>query len=279
MADLVRSAKSGSRWGTNKLIAFNIELIDKNTQPFFDTHLASAHEPAGSLHKADMDFFAYMEDAMAIPPGEESFVGDFAAFVLRMMRYDEGRRVVHLRREMGFEMCGQRVDAKADVYVMERSGTGAKYLLLVQEDKYHLSKDDPEPQLIAGAIAAFYEINRALKAAGLPKLQSKTFAGITMVGTTPTFYKIPVTNEILISLATSQYPSQVTTVERLVPPVPFPERLVSDGMKTLSNRRIILQCFEAFRQFVNVARIETKTLEGYNPLRYHRLPHGRTCLR
>ncbi|KAH9179136.1 hypothetical protein EDB89DRAFT_1901177 [Lactarius sanguifluus] len=104
---------------------------------------------------------------MAIPPGEESFVGYFTAFVLRMMRYDEDRRVAHLRREMGFEMCGQRVDAKADVPCrrLSGSGTGAKYLLLVQEDKYHLSKDGPEPQLIAGAIAAFYEINRALKAA------------------------------------------------------------------------------------------------------------------
>ncbi|KAH8989632.1 hypothetical protein EDB86DRAFT_2831510 [Lactarius hatsudake] len=117
-----------------------------------------------------MDFFAYMEDAMAIPPGEESFVGDFAAFVLRMMRYDGGRPLT------GGE--GIRNVWAARV----------KYLLLVEEDKYHLSKDDPEPQLIAGAIAAFSETNRALKAAGLPKLQSKTFAGITMVGTTPTFY-------------------------------------------------------------------------------------------
>jgi hypothetical protein len=38
-------------------------------------------------------------------------------------------------KEMKFEMCGQRIDAKADVCVMERSGAGAKYLLLVQEDK------------------------------------------------------------------------------------------------------------------------------------------------
>src|ERR1700691_3182573 len=88
-----------------------------------------------ALCTADMDFFAYMEDAMIIPPGEESLVDDFAAFVLKMMRYDEGRRVIHLRKEMGFEMCGQRVDAETDVCVMERSGIGAKYLLLVQEDK------------------------------------------------------------------------------------------------------------------------------------------------
>ena len=82
-----------------------------------------------------MDFFAYMEDAIIVPPGEESLVGDFAAFLLKMMRYDEGRHVIHLRKEMRFEMCGQRVDAKRYVCVMERSGTGAKYLLLVQEDR------------------------------------------------------------------------------------------------------------------------------------------------
>lgn len=264
----------------NELIAFNIEVIDVNAQTFFGNAilpqltlspviLNNLEEPPGPLHKADMDFFAYMEDAMIIPPGEESLVDDFATFVLKMMRYDEGRRVIHLRKEMGFEMCGQRVDAKTDVCVMERSGTGAKYLLLVQEDKVcrpylsvskiclpvtrtkrHLSRDDPEPQLIAEAIAAFYENNRARKAAGLPKLPSRTFAGITMIGTAPTFYKIPVTDEILISLATSQYPTGVTTVTKLVPPVPFPERLANDGMKPLVNRRIILQCFEAFRQFL-----------------------------
>ena len=76
---------------------------------------------------------------MTIPPGEESFVDDFAAFLLKMMSYDEGRRVIHLRKEMGFEMCGQRMDANADVCMMdsECSGTGAKYLLLVQEDRVH----------------------------------------------------------------------------------------------------------------------------------------------
>ena len=111
-------------------------------------------------------------------------------------------------------------------------------------------KGNPEPQLIANAIAAFYENNRALRAAGLPPLKSKTFAGIIMVGTAPTFYKIPVTEEILMSLATSQYPLQATTVEKFIPPVPFPERLANDGMKPLVNRRIIFQCLQAFKQFV-----------------------------
>jgi hypothetical protein len=113
-----------------------------------------------------------------------------------------------------------------------------------------MSKIDPEPQLIAEAIAAFYENNKALRAAGLPTLQSKTFAGITMVGTAPTFYKIPVTEELLTSLATSQYPPQATIVEKFFPPVPSLARLSNDGMRPLANRRIIFQCFEALKQFV-----------------------------
>jgi hypothetical protein len=113
--------------------------------------------------------------------------------------------------------------------------------------KCHLSRDNPEPQLIAEAISAFYENNAKLRAAGFPPLQSKTFAGITMVGTAPTFYKIPVTEQLLISLATSQYPPQVTIVEKFIPPVPLPAKLANDGMKPLVNRRIISQCFEAFK--------------------------------
>jgi hypothetical protein len=199
MANLVRSEKSGSSWKMNELIAFNIEIIDVNAQTFFGNAilpqvtlspviLDNFEEPAGPLHKADMDFFAYMEDAMIIPLGEESLVNDFAAFVLKMMRYDEGRPVIHLRKEMGFEMCGQCVDAKTDVCVMERSSTGAKYLLLVQEDKVrrpyffmskiclhvtrtkrHLSRDEPELQLIAEVIAGFYENNRARQSSWITK--------------------------------------------------------------------------------------------------------------
>src|ERR1700691_6228339 len=100
MANLVRSAKSGSNWGMNELIAFNIEVIDVNAQTFFGNTilpqltvspiiLDNLEEPAGPLHKADMDFFAYMEDSTTIPPPEHSLLDDFAAFVLNMMRYDE----------------------------------------------------------------------------------------------------------------------------------------------------------------------------------------------
>ena len=156
MANLIRSAKSGSHWGINELIAFNISVSTLDIPTFFGIPdlpqttvspviLNSLEEPIGGppLLKDELDFFSYLEDAMAIPPEEKSFVDDFAAFILRLMDYNSGRRLIHLRKELRFEMCGQRVDAKIDVCVTERSPTtGMRYLLLVQEDKVrkpHLS--------------------------------------------------------------------------------------------------------------------------------------------
>ena len=73
---------------------------------------------------------------------------------------------------------------------------------------------------------------------------------LTLTGTVPTFYKIPVTDTLLYSIITVQFPPQPTVVQRLIPPVPNITRLFKDGMRPLENRRIILQCLEAFKQFI-----------------------------
>jgi len=81
-------------------------------------------------------------------------------------------------------------------------------------------------------------------------MQAKEFAAIAFRGTAPMFYKIPITANLLESLASVQFPSQQTIVQRLIPPVPNMSRLLEDGMLPLENRHVILQCFEAFKQFV-----------------------------
>jgi len=68
-----------------------------------------------------------------------------------------------------------------------------------------------------------------------------------MIGTAPIFYRIPVTTALLEELATASYPKEETTVLRYIPPVPHQHRYRNDGMRPLDNRRIILQCFEAFK--------------------------------
>jgi hypothetical protein len=113
-----------------------------------------------------------------------------------------------------------------------------------------LAAGDPEPQLIADAIAAFDENNRRREQIGLPPISSKVFPAITFTGTAPTFYKIPVTEDLLLGIITAQYPAQETVVRKLIPPVLNISRLLEEGMEPLANRRVVLQCFEAFKQFI-----------------------------
>ncbi|KAK6974770.1 hypothetical protein R3P38DRAFT_3411506 [Favolaschia claudopus] len=240
MSRIILSAKSGSDWTDNELHALNITVETLNTDSFFGSSslptstvdpvlLANVKRPSGPLSKSSRLFFRYLEDAAgAFPLGTpaESAVDDFAAFLLSMMDYDEPERIVHQRLEIGFLMCGQSVCAKPVIVVMD----GEKYILLVQEDK-------AEPQLIAEAVAAFAANNRRRKALGLPSIASQVFAGI-----------IPISTELATAIGRAQYPTQVTFVSKLVPPVPNLANYISEGMVPLENRRIVFQCLTAFKQ-------------------------------
>ncbi|KAI0289393.1 hypothetical protein BC826DRAFT_914681 [Russula brevipes] len=123
-----------------------------------------------------------------------------------LMRYDTGRRIVHQRKELPFKMCGQKVSAKADVCVMEHAGP-VSYVLLVQEDKVR-KKNATCPtsirnQLVAEAIAAFHQNNKAREHAGLAAVTSAVIPGITVLGSAPTFFKIPVSRALVKAVVTS----------------------------------------------------------------------------
>jgi len=86
----------------------------------------------------------------------------------------------------------------------------------VQEDKGLTSVKDPEPQVIAEAIAAFALNNKVRQdSLGLPPLSSITFPTITMVGTNPNFYKITVTAELSAAVQQGAYPYDRNTSRRL----------------------------------------------------------------
>ncbi|KAK0450584.1 uncharacterized protein EV420DRAFT_1630611 [Desarmillaria tabescens] len=261
MANIIRSAKSGSNWTINELLAYNINVLDEDVATFLGHPnspaptvdpiiLGNPDTPLGPIMRSARLFFCYLKDVTErFPPGAptESAVHDFASYLLSLLRYDEPDRVIHQQVEIGFIMCGMRVDAQPDICVLDNDG---KQSQLSTVFKYHMSAYDPEPQLIAGAIAAFYENNRHRRLVGLPAMEAKVFTAITLMGTTPTFYKFPITADLLQSIMTAQFPSQQTVVHKLIPPVPDIAKFLANGMRPLENRRIILQCFEAFKQFV-----------------------------
>lgn len=86
--------------------------------------------PPESISKDDRLFFEYLIDAER-SSSEESAVDDFTTHILRTLDYDNQDRRIRTRKKIPFIMSGCRVDAKADVCVIDR----AEYLLLVQEYK------------------------------------------------------------------------------------------------------------------------------------------------
>src|SRR6266850_3885298 len=86
-----------------------------------------------------------------------------------------------------------------------------------------------------------------------PPYQFKIMPGIILNGTSPTFYKIPVSKNLVTAVQDGHYPKQETVVLAHRPAVvPSARRPCSDeGMNPLDNRRLIFSCFEAFKRFVN----------------------------
>jgi len=205
MASLLRSPKSGSDWGPSELLAYNIDIQFQDPATFFAVNPlpqpAVADEVLTRLDADDMTndsnykFVRYMDLAMDPVPAEESAVDDFAV------------------------ICREQCHAKTDVCVVDEDNI----LLLVQEDKRHKEGKDPEPQLIAGAIAVFQANNtKQTRVLGEEAIDAKVMPGITLVGSSPTFYKIPVTKQLAQAVVLGRFPTTQTVVYAHLPAVPRP---------------------------------------------------------
>jgi hypothetical protein len=105
-------------------------------------------------------------------------------------------------------MCSTNTYASADVCILDMPMQTSGIRLLVQGDKRKI----PEPQLIAGAIATFQSNNRGLSGTGLPTLDTAVIPGITMVGSTPTFYKVDLATTVVDAIELGEHPTQTTAV-------------------------------------------------------------------
>ncbi|KAI8968702.1 hypothetical protein BD414DRAFT_450567 [Trametes punicea] len=189
--------------------------------------------------------------AMKPASAEDSAVDDFAVALLTNLGYVNHHRVARTRKDVPLLICGERRHAETDVCLIDRQQHDI--LMLVQEDKrFQGDFVAVQCQLIAEAIAAFYENNKHRQAEGLPTLELKIIPGIVLVGTSPTFYKIPVTANLVHHVACGTYPPETTIVSAHLPAIPRPRRRYSEGMKPLDNSRAILQCYEAFKRIVGI---------------------------
>lgn len=258
MANLIRSAKSGNDWTRNELAAYNISIASQNVTTFFELPtLPEPHVPADMLQKLEADdandldvcrTLAAMDLAMNPIPSEESAVDDFTVRLFDMLGYTTREISLRTRKDIPLTICAETRHAKTDVcLLMNRS----EIILLVQEDKRNMEvAGDAEAQLIAEAIATFQSNNMRRILNDVPARDASLIPGIVMVGTAPVFYKMLITKELADAVAFGIFPPNPTVVYRHIPSVPRPTRLLSEGMKPLDNRTVILRCFEGFKKFI-----------------------------
>ncbi|KAK0473602.1 hypothetical protein IW261DRAFT_686001 [Armillaria novae-zelandiae] len=191
---------------------------------------------------------AAMDLAMNPVPAEESAVDDFTVRLFDMLGYTTRNISLRTRKDISLVICGESRHAKTDVCLLVNR---SEIILLVQEDKRNVEEaGDPEAQLIAEAIATFQSNNKKRALTGLPVRDACLIPGIVMIGTAPIFYKILVTNKLADAVAFGIFPPDPTVVHRHVPSVPRPTYHLSEGMKPLDNRAIVLRCFEGFKKFI-----------------------------
>ncbi|KAG2053052.1 hypothetical protein BDR06DRAFT_886653 [Suillus hirtellus] len=97
--------------------------------------------------------------------------------------------------------------------------------------------------MIAEAISAFQHNNHIRQSMGLPALVQMTLPCITMVGTCPAFYLVPVTDVLNNAVLNGTYPLSRTRVRRYKCEVVG----VNGGMESSAYRTRALQYYVAFR--------------------------------
>jgi len=182
MANLIRSAKSGSDWTLNDLDSYHVTLNQEGPLPFFclqelpepsvDQELLSNANADAMRQDRHAELITYLDLAM-IPEKGETAVNDFAVELFKAIGYVRRERVARTRVDLSLLICGENRHAKTDVCIIDRSQNDI--LLLVQQDK-RLEHGEPasaHARLVAEAVAAFNENNAERVAIGLPPMAEK----------------------------------------------------------------------------------------------------------
>ena len=168
-----------------------------------------------------------------------------------MLGFEERNKVLISRYAITLHIGGELRTAQTDICLVHHAST---ILLVVQEDRSDLSAKDTEPQVIAGAVAAFQMNNRNRARVGLEKMNSMSIPAITIFGTRPIFYVVPVTQELSTAVERGEYPEQLTEVRKCV--VVGEKRRLSEGMEKLDFRLEALKHYALFRSLAKSLWLE-----------------------
>lgn len=175
MTDIIRSAKSGSSWTHNDMVAYNICISFQDAATFFgvaqlpapavDSEILTVELADDTDSNDNYQLLSLIDLAMRPSNPHESAAIDFAVSLFRAVGYIHRPCVTRTRQELPFLTCGELKHAEPSVSLINRMTDTVT--LLVQEDKCF---GGAYAQLIAEAIAA-YQMNQCSRIeAGCPRL-------------------------------------------------------------------------------------------------------------
>ncbi|KAG1845799.1 hypothetical protein C8R48DRAFT_733823 [Suillus tomentosus] len=257
MANIIRSPKSCGKWDNNELIAYNITVTAVPSQQFFpqgtdvpltaaglDPALATADSYSADVSDSTHLFLAYLRYATTPFSDDRNVrvpkITDFARQLLITLGFEEHRYRV-CRLEIPLLICDDiRKIAEISLGLQDLGST--EMVPLLQMNKTQIDRSNIEAHMISAAIAAYQFNNNMRQEKGLHPLDAMTIPCVTMVGTRPTFYLVPVTKALSDAVISCQYPSARTEVLKC--------EVASDckgGMEAPEYRLVALQYYVAFK--------------------------------
>ena len=251
--DCVRAAKCRSDWTGNELIAYNIEIATETTEQFFgaasvgvslahlDPLIIAGFADTENLSDATLRYLTHLDHA--VHASQESLIDEFSRQTLDLLGYSERGLTLYTRYNIPLTICGEDKNSQTDVCLVNGQ---TMILLILQKDKTAFNSSNPGPQVIAEAIAAYQYNNDKRERMGMAALGEMVFPCITMAGTSPTFYLVPVNWALSNAVITGQYATAPTVVRKCVTTAGH-NRCLSEGMDRPKYRRVALQHFMAFK--------------------------------
>ncbi|KAG2139282.1 hypothetical protein DEU56DRAFT_972423 [Suillus clintonianus] len=255
MANLIRSAKSSCDWDDNELMAYNIMFTAIPAHQFFpqetDVPLTLVGLDSG-LTKDEVSSYAQVSPAtfhllarlhFAMDPRQaeyEPVIVSLASEVLDRFGFQKRQTCLFREYTIPLLICDDtnQVACISVCLVSDPSNS----LLVLLAAKTLMGPSNVEACMVAGAIATYQFNNNRRREMGLHPLDAMTMPCITMVGTRPAFYLVPVTKALSEAVISGQFPSDRTEVLKC--------EVASDhdgGMEVPEYRRVAFQYFVAFQ--------------------------------
>jgi hypothetical protein len=176
----------------------------------------------------------------AIRDDDKHEFDNFTLHILRAAGFDtrDNSRILCKTAAIPLILHGNIIEVGQVMFLLERQ---SDILLFLQVGKLTSDSSDPEPEVIVSAIGAYQTNNRKRECIGLHPLDTMTMPCMTMVGTRPTFYFVPVTRALADAVATGRQTSDRTEVLKC-------EITGYDGgMEKQEYRKVALQHLFAFK--------------------------------